>query len=151
MGGLLGFLYRQLTFCPKPLPSSVNLQGQAAIITGGNVGLGLEAAKQLTARGLSHLILAVRTVSKGEAAKEEMLRENPSCNCEIEVWELDQESFESVRAFGERARALDRLDVAILSAGVKLLEYTKSKTGHETHVQVSLRVLFIPRLCSFCQ
>lgn len=49
MGGSLpGFLYRQLTFCPKPLPSTANLQGQTAIITGGNVGLGLEAAKQLS-------------------------------------------------------------------------------------------------------
>ncbi|PLB50218.1 dehydrogenase [Aspergillus steynii IBT 23096] len=138
MGGSFpGFLYRQLTFCPKPLPSTVNLQGQTAIVTGGNVGLGLEAAKQLTARGLSRLIIAVRTVSKGETAREEILRENPSSGCEIGVWQLDQESFESMQAFGERARALDRLDIVILSAGVKMLEYSKSKTGHETHVQVN--------------
>ncbi|KAH8435028.1 6-phosphogluconolactonase sol3 [Aspergillus melleus] len=153
MGGSIpGFLYRQLTFCPKPLPTSVNLQGQAAIITGSNVGLGLEAAKQLSARGLSHLILAVRTVSKGEAAKEEILRDNPSSTCTIEVWELDQESFDSVRAFGERAQALQRLDLVILSAGVKLLEYKKAKTGHEMNVQINhlgtslLSLLLLPVL-----
>ncbi|KAI9038171.1 dehydrogenase [Aspergillus affinis] len=138
MGGSFpGFLYRQLTFCPKPLPTTVILQGQTAIITGSNIGLGLEAAKQLIARGLSHLILAVRTVSKGDAAKEEILRDNPSSACTVEVWELDQESFDSVRAFGERAQALQRLDIVILSAGVKLLEYKRAQTGHEMNVQIN--------------
>lgn len=135
MGSFLGFLYRQLAFSPKPLPSSVNLQGQTAIVTGANVGLGLEAAKQLAARGLTRLILAVRTVSKGEAVCEEIRRQN-SGTCEVEVWQLDQESFESMKAFGERVQTLDRLDIVILSAGVKLLQYTKSQTGHEAQVQV---------------
>ncbi|KAE8151806.1 dehydrogenase [Aspergillus avenaceus] len=150
MGGFLGFLYRQLAFTPKPLPSSVNLDGQTALITGGNVGLGLEAAKQLASRGLSRLVLGVRTVSKGEAAKEEIQRQSPTC--EVVVWPLDQESFESIKAFGERVQTLDRLDVVILSAGVKFLEFTQSKTGHEAHVQVNhlgtslLSLLLLPIL-----
>ncbi|EED12189.1 short-chain dehydrogenase, putative [Talaromyces stipitatus ATCC 10500] len=39
------------------------------IITGANVGLGLEAARELAAHGLTRLILATRDVSKAEAAK----------------------------------------------------------------------------------
>jgi hypothetical protein len=135
MGGMLGFLYHQLTFTPKPLSSSIDLTGQTALITGGNVGLGLEAAKQLVDRRLSRLILGVRTISKGEAARDEIRRQSP--DCQVDVWPLDMESFESMRAFGQRIKSLDRLDIVILSAGIKLLEYTRAPTGHEAHVQVS--------------
>ncbi|PWY81750.1 dehydrogenase [Aspergillus sclerotioniger CBS 115572] len=135
MGGLIGFMYRQLSFTPKPLSPEINLHGKTAIVTGGNVGLGLESAKQLASRGLSRVILAVRTPSKGEAARQEILRESPSCD--VQVWQLDQESFDSMREFGERAKSLDRLDIVILCAGVKLLEFTKSDSGHEMNVQVN--------------
>ncbi|EED24217.1 short-chain dehydrogenase, putative [Talaromyces stipitatus ATCC 10500] len=117
MGGQLGFLYRQLTFKPKPIPSSVRLDGKTAIITGANVGLGLKASRELAAHGLTRLILAARNVSKGEAAKKVILEQSPTCD--VQVWELDYESFESIRSFGERAQTLDRLDIVILSAGVK--------------------------------
>ncbi|KAF3395220.1 Short chain dehydrogenase yanD [Talaromyces pinophilus] len=133
MGAQLGFLYRQLTCKPKPIPRSIRLEGKTAIITGANVGLGLEAAKELAADGLTRLILAARDVSKGENGKRAILEHN----CDVHVWELDYESFDSIKSFGERARALDRLDIAILSAGVKYLEYIKSKTGQEAHVQLN--------------
>ncbi|OQD72083.1 hypothetical protein PENPOL_c001G05057 [Penicillium polonicum] len=136
MGDMAGFMYRQLTFTPKPLPSDISLSGKTALITGGNAGLGLEAAKEMAAHHLSRVILGVRILSKGEAAKEEILSQSP--NCEVLIWELDQESFPSIQAFGERAaRELDRLDIVILCAGVKLLEFVKSKTGHEMNVQVN--------------
>ncbi|KAL2797384.1 dehydrogenase [Aspergillus keveii] len=152
MGGMLGFLYHQLTFTPKPLPSSIDLTGQTALITGGNVGLGLEAAKQLADRRLSRLILGVRTISKGEAARDKICRQFP--DCQVDVWPLDMETFESMRAFGQRIKSLDRLDIAILSAGIKLLEYTRAPTGHEAHVQVNhlatslLSLLVLPTLRS---
>jgi retinol dehydrogenase-12 len=135
MGTFAGFFYRQLTIKPKPLPPNVRLDGKTAIITGANAGLGLEAAKELATHGLARIILAVRTVSKGEAAKEQILAANPAV--EVEVWELDHESFASIDAFGKRANTLDRLDIAILNAGVKHVDYVKSKTGHEAHVQVN--------------
>ncbi|KAL2836323.1 dehydrogenase [Aspergillus pseudoustus] len=150
MGGMLGFLYNQLTFTPKPLPESINLSGKTALITGGNIGLGLEAAKQLAERGLSRLILGVRTISKGEAARDEIQRQSP--DCEVVVWPLDMESFESIKAFGERVRKLERLDIVILSAGIKALEYKRAPTGHEAHIQVNhlatslLSLLVLPTL-----
>ncbi|KAI7977535.1 hypothetical protein EIK77_000485 [Talaromyces pinophilus] len=120
MGAQLGFLYRQLTFKPKPIPRSIRLEGKTAIITGANVRLGLEATKELAAHGLTRLIIAARDVSKGENGKEAILEHSP--NCDVHVWELDYESFDSIKSFGERTRALDRLDIVLLSAGVKYLE-----------------------------
>jgi NAD(P)-dependent dehydrogenase (short-subunit alcohol dehydrogenase family) len=142
MGGMLGFFIRQLTFKPKPLPQNVRLDGKTAIVTGANIGLGLEASKEMANHGLSRLILGVRSVSKGEAAKQEILAESPQCD--VQVWEVDQESFESMASFSERAQSLDRLDIVILCAGVKNLKFELSKTGHEQNVQVSfLYICFI--------
>jgi len=135
MGGMLGFFVRQLTFTPKPLPKDVRLDGKTAIVTGANVGLGLEASKEMASHGLARVILGVRTVSKGEAAKQEILKQSP--DCDVQVWPIDHESFESMVAFGERAQSLDRLDIVILCAGVKNLVFSLSKTGHEQNVQVN--------------
>ncbi|KAL1799161.1 hypothetical protein ACET3X_003198 [Alternaria dauci] len=135
MGGMLGFFVRQLTFTPKPLPQYVRLDGKTAIVTGANVGLGLEASKEMASHGLARVILGVRTVSKGEAAKQEILKQSP--DCDVQVWPVDHESFESIMAFGERAQSLDRLDIVILCAGVKNLVFSLSKTGHEQNVQVN--------------
>ncbi|ROT40786.1 short-chain dehydrogenase/reductase SDR [Sodiomyces alkalinus F11] len=135
MGTFAGFFYRQLTIKPKPLAADVRLDGKTAIVTGANVGLGLEAAKELAAHGLARLILAVRAVAKGEAAREQILAQTPGVD--VQVWEVDHESFASLDAFGRRASGLDRLDIVILNAGVKNVDYVASKTGHEAHVQVN--------------
>lgn len=62
----LNFLYRQLfVTVPQISASSVNLQGKTAIVTGSNSGLGLQCARQLLTLGISKLILAVRSETKG--------------------------------------------------------------------------------------
>ncbi|KAI1364441.1 NAD(P)-binding protein [Xylaria arbuscula] len=135
MGSFVGFLYRQFTFRPKPLPPSVKLYGQTVLVTGANTGLGLEACKELAGHGVARIVIGVRSTAKGEEAKKEIVAHHP--DVEVYAWELDYESFDSIRSFADRAATLDRLDIAILSAGVKTLEFTKSKTGHESHVQVN--------------
>ncbi|KAI2610380.1 NAD(P)-binding protein [Hypoxylon fragiforme] len=132
----LTFLWHQLTFKAQPLPDSIRLDGQTAIVTGSNVGLGYEAAKELASHGLSCLILGVRDQAKGNAAKEEIAEVSPGCN--IQVWLLDHNSWASMVAFAERAHTeLDRLDIVLLNAGLKRLEYSQSPTGHEAHVQTN--------------
>lgn len=132
-----GFVFHHLTFRPKPLPRDIRLDGKTAIVTGSNVGLGFEAAKELVAHGLARLILAVRSEFKGEEAKAKIAAASPACD--IHVWPLDQEDFASVVAFAERARTeLDRLDIACLNAGLKRLQFSRTpKTQHEAHVQVN--------------
>lgn len=119
MGGQLGFLYRQLAFHPKPVPDKICVDGRTALVTGaGTIGsLGHEAAKEMAAHGLSRLIIAARNVAKAEAVRQDIVKGNGGVH--VEVWELD------------------RLDIVVLSAGVKFLEYKRSETGHEAHVQVN--------------
>jgi retinol dehydrogenase-12 len=53
------------TLPPNP---NVDLTGQTVVVTGSNVGLGLEAAKQFARMNPAHLVLAVRNMVKGQAA-----------------------------------------------------------------------------------
>ncbi|RYP76939.1 hypothetical protein DL771_001492 [Monosporascus sp. 5C6A] len=81
------------------------------------------------------MILAVLTVPKGEAAYDQILAQ--TSGVDVQIWPLDYESFASIDEFGKRAVTLDRLDIVIFHAGVKNLDYVQSKTGHESHVQLS--------------
>jgi retinol dehydrogenase-12 len=155
MGGQLAFLLTQITFKPKPLPSGVRLDQQTAIITGSNVGIGLETARQLASHGVRRIILGVRNVSNGNAAKDALAKSSP--NCDFQVWELHQDSYDSIVAFSEKAKSLDRIDIVLLNAGVKQLQWTTSPCGHEENVQVNhlgtalLSLLLLPLLKSTSQ
>jgi len=134
-----------------PAPGTT-LSGKTAIITGGNTGLGYEAAVQLLGLRLSHLILAVRSTEKGEAAASKLCLQYPEAK--IEVWELDMCSYNSVQAFAKRVdKELLRLDIVILNAGVIGLNFTIVKsTGHVEVMQVNylstilLCILLLPIL-----
>ncbi|KAL6882322.1 putative short-chain dehydrogenase [Trichoderma longibrachiatum] len=132
------WLYRQLLAKTPPLAQDVNLSGKVAIVTGSNSGLGLETARQLVRLGLSKLILAVRSESKGQAARKELLADTGAAPEEIEVWNLDLSSYESITQFADRAKALHRLDIAILNAGLfQAKETFNPDTGYEQCVQVN--------------
>ena len=51
-------------------------QGKLIIVTGGNSGIGYEAALALAGRN-AHVILAVRSVDKGEEAAREIRQRHP--------------------------------------------------------------------------
>lgn len=103
------YLFRQVFVHPPQIPAEVSLAGQTVLITGANSGIGLEAARQCVRLSVEVLILAVRSVGKGEAAKVEILKSNPRSESKVEVWDLDMESFDSVLAFGKRAQSLERM------------------------------------------
>jgi NAD(P)-dependent dehydrogenase (short-subunit alcohol dehydrogenase family) len=141
-------------YCEKPQwpAENTDLGGQTGIISGGNTGLGYEAAEQLLAVNLSHLILAVRSLEKGEAAAEKLRKRHPAAT--VDVWQLDMSSYTSIQEFAKRAETeLDRIDKVILNAGVINLSYrTVPGTGHEETIQVNylstmlLTVLLLPVL-----
>ncbi|MCV7206623.1 short-chain dehydrogenase [Mycolicibacterium peregrinum] len=90
--------------------------GRTAIVTGANTGLGLETAKALAARG-AHVVLAVRNVTKGEAAAEWISRSVPYADLELQ--RLDLGSLASVREAAEEIRTKhERIDLLINNAGV---------------------------------
>ncbi|TFB01796.1 Short chain dehydrogenase yanD [Trichoderma ghanense] len=132
------WLYRQLLGRTPPLAQDVNLSGKVAIVTGSNSGLGLETARQLLRLGLSKIILAVRSEPKGEAARKKLLADTGAAPEEIEVWNLDLSSYESITQFADRAKVLDRLDIAVLNAGLfQAKETFNPATGYEQCVQIN--------------
>ena len=98
--------------------------------------MGFEAAVHLAKRAPSTLILAVRSVAKGDTAAEKIHKRCPAYRGKIEVWELDMASFKSVLAFGKKCAGLSRLDIAILNAGMTGPKYTKTSDGWEYLLQV---------------
>lgn len=130
------FLRTQVWTKPTAPPPNTTARGQTAIITGSNTGIGLEAANVLLGLKLSHLILAVRSVSKGDTAADTLRKAYPQAK--IEVWQLDMASYDSIQTFIRRCNALDRLDIAILNAAFAILEFgTNAATGHEQMFQVN--------------
>ncbi|CAG9942775.1 unnamed protein product [Clonostachys rosea f. rosea IK726] len=131
-----------------------DVTGKCAIVTGSNSGLGLESSKQLLSLGLSHLVMAVRSLERGRAAAANLIEQNPSAK--IDVWQLDMESYDSIRAFVRKCQhELSRIDFVILNAGASPVRFAKvPATGHERTIQLNhistalLAVLLLPVLKS---
>lgn len=142
----LAFLQRQLFNAPPEwTQKDVDLSGKTAIVTGSNTGLGFECSRQLLDLGLSKLILAVRSEVKGEEAKKALLTGRSSDKLPtIEVWKLDLSSYDSIIAFAERAKKLERLDITIHNAGLLKKTFEKNNsTGHEETIQVNYLALVL--------
>ena len=120
------------------------------LITGANVGLGLEATRHVTRLGAERVILGVRNVAAGEAAKEDIEKTTGRPGV-CEVWEVDLASHDSVLAFGDRVAKLPRLDVAILNAGISTSKFSTAE-GYERTLTVNvintmlLGLLILPTL-----
>ena len=120
----LSLLYSQF-FVKLPVPTQ-SFAGQTIIITGSNTGLGREAACHVVKLGAAKVILAVRNLSKGEAAKKYISTHSARLDAQdlIEVWELDLSHYESVKAFAKQAESLDRIDAVIQNAGISTNQFT---------------------------
>lgn len=152
--GILGSIYRNLTYRPEALPSSLNFTGKTILVTGSTAGIGSAVVQQCVQLDASLVIIAARNIRKGEGVKQEILKQNPSKNKEsIQVWELDLESPQSVKEFGLRAQTLGRVDIAILNAAVFSFSWsTNPETGLEQDIHVNhlctamLALLLLPVL-----
>lgn len=140
-------------FSTKPIrpPKDTNLGGKVGIVTGANQGLGLEASDQLLASRLSRLIIAVRSLAKGKVAADALRAKYPKAT--VDVFQLDMTSYTSIRAFVAEVERLERLDIAILNAGVrKIKPELVPGTGHEETIQINylstslLAILLLPIL-----
>ncbi|CAD6588713.1 MAG: hypothetical protein ASARMPRED_003701 [Alectoria sarmentosa] len=142
------FFYSQL-FEKLPHPSQ-RYTDQTIIVTGSNVGLGLEAARHFTRLDAAKVILAVRSLAKGEAAKRS-IEESTKSKGVVEVWHLDLGSYESVKEFAKKAEGLDRLDAVVENAGIATNKYSALEDNEST-ITVNvvstflLALLLLPKL-----
>jgi retinol dehydrogenase-12 len=122
-------LYSQWMVTP-PMPTET-YKGQTVIVTGANVGLGFEAARHIVNLGASKVILAVRSIEKGEVAKKD-IESTSGKKGVVEVWQLDLSSYESVEAFAAKASTLERLDVLLENAGISTETFTLAEENEST-------------------
>ncbi|KAJ6079426.1 hypothetical protein N7467_009179 [Penicillium canescens] len=116
---------------PGFLYCHTSLRDKAGLVAGSNTGLGYQACAHLLRLGLSHLILAVRKASKGEAARRSLLASLPASAkiLMVEVWELDLNNY---------ARSNIQIDFALLNTGVANFNFIVNRsTSHETTVQIN--------------
>lgn len=79
----------------------------------------MEIAHHLASKAPALIILAVRSVEKGNIARDEVLSRLPKDHkTTIEVWSTDMADFSSVIAFGKRCKGLKRIDGVAMNAGI---------------------------------
>jgi NAD(P)-dependent dehydrogenase (short-subunit alcohol dehydrogenase family) len=106
-----------------------DLSNKVIIVTGGNSGLGFEAAK-VFARYNATVILACRSVQRAAEAKTAIL--NETTNGVVDVMELDLASLASIKSFVTQFRQKYRsLDVLLNNAGIMTVPYGLTEDGFE--------------------
>jgi NAD(P)-dependent dehydrogenase (short-subunit alcohol dehydrogenase family) len=90
--------------------------GKLIVVTGANSGTGQEATRRLAAAG-AHVVMAVRTIAKGEQARAGILAQHPGA--QLDVRRVDLADLASVREFADGLLADGTpVDVLINNAGV---------------------------------
>jgi NAD(P)-dependent dehydrogenase (short-subunit alcohol dehydrogenase family) len=103
--------------------------GRIAVVTGSSSGIGYETARVLANKG-AEVIIAVRSLEKGNAAAEKIRAQNKDVN--VKVMQLDLADLASVKKFAEDVKsAYWQLDLLINNAGVMIPPYSKTKDGFE--------------------
>jgi len=109
-----------------------DLTGKTVIVTGGNSGLGFESVKAFALKG-ARVILACRSVAKGEEAKKQIVKFLPAAD--IQVMELDLTDLKSIRNFAIKFKQNhSRLDVLLNNAGIMMVPYSLTKDGFESQL-----------------
>jgi NAD(P)-dependent dehydrogenase (short-subunit alcohol dehydrogenase family) len=106
-----------------------DMSGKVVVITGGNVGIGKEAAVGLASQG-ARVVITSRNEERGRAARDEIVER--SGNADVDVMPLDLASFRSIRSFAnDFVTGHDRLDVLVNNAGLILRRRTETEDGFE--------------------
>ena len=108
-----------------------NLKGKTVLITGGNAGLGYQMSLEL-ANKEAHVIIACRTVSKGEKAIEK-IKNSLKKEVSLEVIQIDLSDLDSVKKCANTfLEKHTKLDILINNAGlVNLINREETASGIE--------------------
>lgn len=110
-----------MSFASWTAADLTNQAGRRFVITGGNSGIGLEAARYLSEAGAT-VTIACRDRGRGEKAAEEI-------GGKTDVAILDLADLDSVRLFAESVT--EPIDVLINNAGVMAVPLSRTKQGFE--------------------
>ncbi|KAI1368094.1 NAD(P)-binding protein [Xylaria arbuscula] len=139
----MGFIHSQFIETRKlPCPSE-SYSGQTIVITGSNTGLGKEASRHYARLGVKRLILAVRNLDKGEAAKKEIAT-TAAIGVEIQVWQIDMAKPTSIKAFATRLTSeLDRVDIFHANAGLVSVTYNEVQGFGAKGVEMNIAINYL--------
>lgn len=142
--GISGTVLSNL-FINLPYPETKDdLSDKIMIVTGSNTGLGSEASQHLLRLGVGKLIMAVRSVDRGEKARKELLQLTKRSPESIEVWHLEMASYESVKSFSARAIAkLPTIDVVLANAGLATSDKFSMAEDNERTITVNVISTFL--------
>lgn len=132
-----------------------NQEGKLAIVTGANSGTGEEVARRLAQAGAS-VVMAVRSLEKGEAARAGILAQHPGAS--LTLRHLDLADLASVRTFSEETLDVDTpVDILVNNGGVMApRKRVGTVDGHELqfatnflgHFALTLRLLPLLRVAA---
>jgi NAD(P)-dependent dehydrogenase (short-subunit alcohol dehydrogenase family) len=112
-----------------------DLTGKVVIVTGGNTGIGLQAANAFAGKG-AETILACRNKTKSLQAVAWIKKRVPEAR--VRYMHLDLGSMASVRRFAELFKSdYSRLDILLNNAGVILVPYKATDDGFESQVGIN--------------
>jgi len=112
-----------------------DLTGKTIIVTGANTGLGFEAVKAFALNG-ANVIMACRSLEKGEMARKQLVRFFPSSI--IQVMQLDLADLKSIRSFATTFRESHaHLDVLLNNAALMMAPYSVTKDGFESQMGIN--------------
>ena len=112
------------------------MEGKTVVLTGASSGIGKQTTLELARRG-AHVVMACRSQDKGQAARAE-IEAAAGGRGRLEVREIDLSSFDSIRAFADKANAdLARIDVLVNNAGIFPQKLQKTAEGFEAQMGVN--------------
>ncbi|KAJ5172865.1 hypothetical protein N7492_005458 [Penicillium capsulatum] len=137
--------------CLPVLVDEKTCTGKTYVITGGNSGLGLETARHLVEASAECVVLGVRNLEAGDAAKND-IEKTTGRKRVVQVRHIDMSTYASVQRFvKEITEELDRVDGFICNAGLMIDAWSQSE-GMETSMFVNvintvfLGILMMPKL-----
>jgi len=105
---------------------------KTVLVTGANIGYGKEATAHFVRLGAEKVIIAVRSLEKGEAAKLEVESVLNRTGV-IEVLQLDLSKYTSVKTFAvDLAKKFDRIDHAVMNAGIATEDFETFEDNEST-------------------
>lgn len=111
------------------------LDGQVAVVTGANGGIGAATSAGLAAAG-AHVIMACRSTDKGRHTRDILLQHHPTAS--FEVCPLDLADRRSIARFADDVLARhDRLDLLINNAGVMAVLVRDTVDGYESQMAIN--------------